>query len=385
MEDPLKSRRQRLRIWLNDRRLAREGNRYTRLFAGRRLTIPDEGAIRRGVAMDFPHLEAKPKGRLRILTVHHHYNWENTAFLPALEPFGTVHHYDWMTSFRRGLTQWHRSLAGEMNRDLLRQVRSLAAGNGIDVIFTYLSGEQVHPETMAALQALRIPMVNLALNDKENFTGKIRSGRAMGIRDICRFFTLCWTSTEDALPKYCVEKARPLYLPEGANPDLHKPVPAEQTIDVSFIGQCYGNREDMIRKLQAEGIRAEAYGFGWPNGPLATEAMVALYSKSRINLGFGGVISHTGAYCLKGRDFEVPMSGGLYLTEHHPELAKVYDIGREIVTYEGFEDLLGKIRDLLDHPDQAREIRRRGFERARREHSWEMRFDKVFRLLGLIA
>ncbi len=384
MEDPLKNYRRLLRIWLNDRRLAREGKRYRRLFSDRNMAIPDEATIRRHVSTQFPHIRPKPKGQLRILTIHHHYNWENTAFIPALAAFGAVDHYDWMTSFRSHLTQWHRSLAQAMNVDLLRRVRTLADEKGIDVIFTYLSGEQVLPETMMTLQAFRIPMVNLALNDKENFVGKIRSGRAMGVRDICRFFTLCWTSTEDALEKYCVEGALPLYLPEGANPDLHKPMDGEQTIDVSFIGQRYGNREDIIKRLQADGIHVEAYGFGWPNGPLDTEAMVALYAKSRINLGFGGVISHTGTYCLKGRDFEVPMSGGLYLTEHHPELAKVYDVGGEIVTYSGYADLRDKIRDLLDHPDKAREIRRRGFERARREHAWEMRFDNIFKLLGII-
>ncbi|MEI7639789.1 MAG: glycosyltransferase, partial [Syntrophus sp. (in: bacteria)] len=107
-------------------------------------------------------------------------------------------------------------------------------------------------------------------------------------------------------------------------------------------------------------------------------------SRSLINLGFGGVIGFSDAYCLKGRDFEIPMSGGLYLTEHHPELERVYEIGEEIVTYRGFEDLLEKIRDLLANPSGAEAIRQRGHERARRDHSWEMLFEKVFDIFGLI-
>ncbi len=385
MEDPLKKYRRRFRIWRNDRRLERETNYYTGIFNARSMTIPDDPAIRFTVAKQFPHLSPKRKGDLRILAVYHHYNWENAAIKPALEHFGRVHHYDWMGSFRNDLKQWHRSLRKEMNEDLLRKAKTLAEGEGIDIIFTYLSGEQVCRETMEALQSLHVPMVNLALNDKENFAGKIRGGQAMGVRDICRFFSVCWTSTEDALKKYCVEGALPIYLPEGANPDIHKPLDTEMSVDVSFIGQRYGNREEVIKRLQTAGIRVEAYGFGWPNGPLSTEAMVEMYSRSRINLGFGGVIGHTDAFCLKGRDFEVPMSGGLYLTEYHPELEKAYAIGEEIVTYNGFEDLRDKIGDLLTNPEKAGKIRRRGFERARREHSWEMRFEKIFKLLGLIA
>jgi len=113
--------------------------------------------------------------------------------------------------------------------------------------------------------------------------------------------------------------------------------------------------------------------------------MVRTWSRSRINLGFGGVLGHKGAFCLKGRDFEVPMSGGLYLTEHHDELLPFYEVGKEIVTYKDPHDLVGKIKWLLSNPEKAEAIRRAGRERALSEHTWEMRFDKVLRLLGVLA
>ena len=385
MEDPLRPWRRRFRVWQNDRRLARENDVYTRLFQQQGLAVPDDDTIRETVSGRFPHLIPKPKGSLRTLAIYHSYNWEDTALKPALERFGPVVRYDWMNDFRPGSTSWHRSLRQDMNRHLLRFVDTLARGQGFHWIFTYLSGEQTTPETMAALCRFSVPVINLSLNDKENFVGKIRGGQALGVRDICRPVTLNWTSTGDALKKYCVEGALPLYLPEGANPDIHRPLDLEKTLDVSFVGQRYGNREETIDFLRQSGIRAEAYGAGWPNGPLTTEEMVRLYAKSRINLGFGGVSGHRDTYCLKGRDFEVPMSGGLYVTEYHPELAGCYELGKEIVVYEGLEDLREKIRDLLAHPEKAEAIRRRGLERARREHTWEMRFEKVLGLVGLLA
>jgi spore maturation protein CgeB len=109
-----------------------------------------------------------------------------------------------------------------------------------------------------------------------------------------------------------------------------------------------------------------------------------MYSRSKINLGFGGVAGTKETYCLKGRDFEIPMSGGLYLTEYHPELEKCYDLEEEIVTYTDFDGLIMKIRYLLSNPEKADEIRERGFQRAPSEHTWEIRFEKIFRSMGLI-
>jgi spore maturation protein CgeB len=271
-----------------------------------------------------------------------------------------------------------------MNRDLLGFVRAQIRERPLHFIFTYLSGEIVALETVRQLAVLGPPVVNLALNDKEAFVGRVRKGLAMGVRDICRHFDLCWTSTRDAVEKYCVEGATPLYLPEGANPGVHRPYEVEKTIDVSFVGQCYGNRPTVVAALRDAGIQVEAFGPGWPSGPLPTEEMVRTYSRSRINLGFGGVAGHGETYCLKGRDFEVPMSGGLYLTEEYEELSRFYEVGKEIVTYRGIEDLIAKIRRLLANPGEAEAIRVAGRARALREHTWEMRFEKVLGILGVI-
>ncbi len=384
MNDPLKKFRRRFRLWNNNRKLEREQQAYVSKFRRMGLSIPGDDALRMELKKAFPRLIFKPAGALRIIAVYHHYNWENYSLKPALEKFGTVRHYDWFDEFNHQNKDWRQKGKARMNRALLEKIGRWIGEDRADVIFMYVSGELVEPETLAALRNFDVPMINLALNDKEHFVSKIRSGRAFGSRDICRHFDLCWTSTQDALVKYLVEGARPIYLPEGANPEIHKPCDLEKTFDVSFVGQCYGNRATVINELSRRGFAVEAYGYGWPRGPLAVEDMVKLYSKSRINLGFGGVEGHRNTFCLKGRDFEIPMSGGLYLTEDHPELANAFRIGEEILTYKDMDDLTRKIRYYLQHPDKADAISRKGHERAIREHTWEARFGKIFRLLNLM-
>ncbi|MBE3086969.1 MAG: glycosyltransferase family 1 protein, partial [Bacteroidetes bacterium] len=46
--------------------------------------------------------------------------------------------------------------------------------------------------------------------------------------------------------------------------------------------------------------------------------------------------------------------------------------------------LIGKITYYLSHPDEAEAVRKKGYERALRDHSWGMRFDKMFHILGLL-
>ena len=384
MNDPTRKCRRRFSSWRNGKRLERENLHYARLFASRGLTIPDEHSIRLAMKDGFPDLLPGARGDLHIVAVYHHYNWEDTSLKPALEKFGTVRVYDWAAEFDHQKEGWHEGRKKKMNEALLRHLEKWHGEKPCDLIFIIFR-ENWFSRKPSRYATVRGPDDQPRLERQGVIRRQDWGGQAMGSRDICRYFDLCWTSTQDALVKYCIEGARPFYLPEGANPELHRPYATEMTIPVSFVGQCYGNRPDIIKRLKQRGVEVEAYGYGWPQGALSTEEMIRTYSKSRINLGFGGVEGHGDTYCLKGRDFEIPMSGGLYLTERHPELASFFEADKEIVTYSGFEELVEKIHYLLSNPDEARQIRRRGFERARREHSWEKRFEKIFRVLGLLA
>jgi len=161
-----------------------------------------------------------------------------------------------------------------------------------------------------------------------------------------------------------------MFWPEGTNPDVYKPDDLPFEYDVSFVGQKYGWRPRFIKKLRRYGINVTTFGTGWENGPLSVEEMIKLYSKSRINLGFSEVRFSRKLMCLKGRDFEVPMSGGLYLTQDNPELSLVYEVGKEIVTYKDGKDYAEKIKWLLADHKKADSIRKAAREKALKEHTW---------------
>jgi spore maturation protein CgeB len=69
--------------------------------------------------------------------------------------------------------------------------------------------------------------------------------------------------------------------------------------------------------------------------------------------------------------FDFLSAGCLVLTDDIPELHEYFDVGREIVAFQGTEDLLSKIRYYLDHPREAEAIRRAGREKVIDRYTWD--------------
>jgi hypothetical protein len=179
-----------------------------------------------------------------------------------------------------------------------------------------------------------------------------------------------------------------MFFPEAAHPDFHKPYDVPFEYDVGFVGIRYGWRGPFMEKLQGmlepEGVKFGCFGRGWPAGQISDEDLAKLYSRSRINLGFAGVGHSRKLMCLKGRDFEAPMAGGLYLTQNNPDLKLVFEIGKEILTYEDEADCARIIREMLANPGRAEAIRKAGRVRALRDHTYEARWTVPLKIAGLL-
>ena len=266
MKDPLKRYRRRFRSWKNRVRLKRELEGYEAAFASRGLAIPDDSAIRQALQNRFPGSGPKPKGALSIIAVYHHYNWEEGALKPPWKIWNGKA-LRLVQRVRPSGRDWRSSVKAEMNRDLVVRIGQWGAANAPDVIFTYLSGEIVFPETVQALRSFGIPMIHFSLNDKEHFVGKVRGGLAFGSRDICRWFDLARTSTEDALKKYCAEGRCPLISPKGITRSSTDPGNSRRPSTSPSWGSATGTAPETIRRLSAEGIRVGRSDTAGPMAP----------------------------------------------------------------------------------------------------------------------
>jgi hypothetical protein len=315
------------------------------------------------------------------------YNWE-VVVPEVLATFGRVSLFDWSAAGFDALSPDWVSRRDAMNDAMLEAFDAAYREEPVDVVVGYLSGSNTAPEVLERMARRGCAIVNFCFDDKLLFEGVPLGGRPSGPAPLASKVDLNLTNAPASLVKYAAHGGLALFWPQGAHPGLHRPVETPFEFDVSFVGGGYGWRPVFIRRLQRllapAGVEVACFGPRWPAGPLSDEEMVRLYSRSRINLGFGGVASSRRLTCLKGRDFEVPMSGGLYLTQQNPELERVFDVGREIVTYRDEAGCARTILDLLADPDRAAAIRRAGRARCLRDHTWERRWAQVFELAGLL-
>ncbi len=369
--------------------VARMRNRYENELRLRGLAVAQgaalKAALRRRLA-DRPARLGWPKkcGDLHIFLMFPLHNWE--FVLPhALSAFGRVTSFEWRSlGFDEGAPDW-LAKREEMNAALLKAYRQAAADNPVDVVIGYVSGATVAPEVLEAMAADGAVVTNFCFDDKVRWPGEKRGNRYTSPAAIAHAVDLNLTNDPEGMGRYAVHGGLALFHPEAADPELYRPLDLSFEYDVSFIGARYGWRPGFIRQLGRLGINVTCFGDGWPNGPVSNDEMKLVYARSRINLGFGGIGHSRRLVCLKGRDFEVPMSGALYLTQHNPELALVFDLGREIVTYQSEADCARTILDLLADPGRAAQIRSAARARCLRDHTYLVRWRQVLRALGALS
>jgi spore maturation protein CgeB len=372
---------------IQERKAARSLARYRRIAAKRGIVCSQGDdlctAVRARLATRCAPAP-KPKGELHVFLAYYISNWE--AILPkALDPFGPVTAWNLRGfGFDDRRSDWIEQ-RDRMNEAMLQAFFEANRLRPVDAVVGYLSGYNTSPETLRRMAVAGAAIFNFCWDDKLSFPGPVTGGRYSSPAAIASAVDLNLTNAPDSVVKYAVHGGLAMFWPEAAHPEIHRPHDVPFQYDVSFVGACYGWRPRFIKRLERLGVHTECFGKGWPNGPLSAEEMVQLYSRSRINLGFGGVGHSRKLTCLKGRDFEVPMSGGLYLTQHNPELALVYDIGKEIMTYRDEADCAVMIKHLLADPSRAALIREAARARALRDHTYEVRWTQVFRLAGLMA
>ena len=291
----------------------------------------------------------------------------------------------------------------QLGAALLAQIRAAHAVSPVRVFFSYFYDACVEPAVIDSIRKLGIVTVNWFCN---------ASYQLHLVSDIAPRYNWCLVPERFRLPIYRAIGAHPLYCQEAANPQIYRPCDTPVEFDVAFAGQCYADRPETVLWLREQGLDVRVWGALWESyvaprsrnplrrwfsksrllparvvgGVLSDGALVELYSRARINLGFAAVgDTHTAQRVtqVRLRDFEVPMSGAFYLTEHSDELADFFVPGVEIETWRTREELLEKCRYYLAHEDERRRIAAAGRARALRDHTWERRFTVAFGEMGL--
>lgn len=267
------------------------------------------------------------------------------------------------------------------NRVLNRMLVARCRKTRPDLLFV-TKGETLLPGVVTEIGALGITTAHWSTDDplgRHHPTNRIANLREYG-----------WVFTWDMDPARILrdEGLRAFYLPDAA-PEVFTPDPRiARDLPLTFIGQYSRKREETLKPLVPLGLRL--WGNGWydcksralrrhHSRAFSREGkLVELYRRSVVTVNPHDVQAFE---CTNFRTFEALACGTLPLTEHNPEIANLFEIGREIVTYGSVPDLAEKARHFLARPEEALGIAERGRLRVDREHRMFHRIAAAVRIV----
>jgi len=273
---------------------------------------------------------------------------------------------------------WNRSLYvdfSELNRTLLETIQTEQP----DVVFCVLLGYEIWLETLDIIKKSGVTLINWGTDDSWKYS--------QFSRFISSSFHYYLTTSLVAFDRAKEARLGNWVLTQWAasRDSLENPVVAADCIyPVAFIGSAYGNRPQWIKRLKSLGVEVFCFGYGWPNGPVTTEEMRKIIRNSNIVLNFGDSGLHMKGLSIyrdrqiKARIFEVPGGGGFLMTENADRLNQYFEVGEELIVFSDAEDLAHKIRYFLSHSDVRDQVANQGHQRVRSEHTYEVRFSKIF-------
>jgi len=324
---------------------------------------------------------------------------------------------------------WLKKQRGHLSEVLANTFAKEHAIHPFDFCFLYFCDGFIDEGVLSVIRAKGVPVFNYSCNNIHQFHL---------VHKICRLVDCNVYTEAHAAEKFAALGATAVQMQMAANPDFYAPTTDAYRYDASFVGQRYADRGESVAALITAGVNVQAFGPKWQangeavgnvtfaeradklltmarrngaahvlhfiagkvirrsgegsinqtlaghaNGILDDTEMVRVFAESKVNLGFATVYSggHEGGeelYHLRLRDFEVPMSGGFYLTRYTKELEAYFDIGCEIECYRSKDELVDKCRFYLSHDDNRESIRMAGLKRSRASHTWEHRFAEFF-------
>jgi len=332
------------------------------------------------------NIQPKLRGECHSAIVTLTCNW-GIGMVYELEELGLVSVFDWE---KYGFSESDPNLQPrlpELNALMLKFLREAHQRHPIDWVLITCSGNVILKDTLRHIrEELGILTVNQCLDCKQMFeAGPGPHGQDLGQRDIAPEFDMVWTTSRSVCEWYMAVGARPVFLSPGFSPRLTPRVNCVKTIDVGFLGACYGLRPDYIDALRRAGLSVRVGGYGWDgNAVIPLDKMGQFFGSCKVNLGMGGIGYSMKLRTVKGRDFEVPGAGGAYLTTYNPDLASFFHIGEEILCYQSMDEMV-ELACRLVRDDTFREsLANKAYARSMREHRWLHRFTTILEIMGVL-
>ena len=214
--------------------------------------------------------------------------------------------------------------------------------------------------------------VGISLSDPDVFpyNGKIYANK----------FDLFYTNSKYSLiNEYPKTGANIFILPFAASTKHHYYMPeVKKEYDLVVVAHAREDRISVIKKLEKI-CKVGTYGNGWSNslGTVNGLEHVKAINSGRMYLSFARTVA--GFDNVKVGLFEAMACNQVVITSYMEELRDYFDIGREILCYKSEDELYSLVEYYLEHTEELEQIRKKGYERFLREHTYKERWDGILK------
>lgn len=329
----------------------------------------------------------------------------------------------------------------QLNAQLLATAKRLKAEGRLDLIFAVIYDDVLEVETAKQLRALDVPMVNYHVDLVGQWYRVLRIGKYFD-RVACAQMD-SWDGLRRAgiKPYYMPMAANP---PVNNETSLSQIIPFD---GVLYLGSPWVYRQQVLAATAKQKVPLRIYGHNWlrttpdsanaqpynknlhdlrhyflprlqqegwgrlwttvnsrlkPSsnivtsteipadciqGSYASSDFIPLLQGAAINLGFTHFLGIPGTSNerrqVRLREFEIPMSGGFYLTQNCSQLQELFEVEQNIATWDNLPELHEKIKYYLENPIERRHITKAAQIHCLQHHTWTNRFNNLLQELKL--
>lgn len=154
------------------------------------------------------------------------------------------------------------------------------------------------------------------------------------------------------------------YLPYAYDPIWHSPEEQKRTADVCLLGLAYAERNSLVNRLRAAGLRVT-----YDLGPCFDEAR-ALYAQAPIGFNWSSKQD------LTARVFELLGMKRLAVVNWVPDLDRFFETGKHLIAFDNLEAAVERIIYYHKSPEEAEKIAAAGHEQVQ-SHTWDARIEQI--------
>ena len=187
--------------------------------------------------------------------------------------------------------------------------------------------------------------------------------------------------TPELIEAFCKVRPELINFPDSMKVDT-KAVIAQHIISVKVAEQ------ERLRYLKAlsEHFNVDLYtGSDTYSMPLihnrgfakTNTEMPIIFHQSKINLNLTAKSIRSG---LSLRIFDVLGCEGFLITNYQAELPEHFNIGEDLEAYTSLDDLMGKCEYYLSHDKDRQEIAHNGFEKVKKNHTYDIRLTQMLEI-----